>query len=63
MARGALHLHAWVYKMQTAEVFAYRPDIQQFRTLLGPQDRPEEALTNKRAFNRPSLAVSMDGAA
>lgn len=63
MARGALQLHAWVFKMQTAEVFAYHPDIQQFRTLLGPQDRPEEALINKRTFARTSLALTVDGAA
>jgi len=63
MARGALQLHAWVYKMQTAEVFAYHPDIQQFRTMHGPQDRPEEALINQRTFSRQGLAVSMDGAA
>jgi len=63
MARGALQLHAWVYKMQTAEVFAYHPDIQQFRTLLGPQERPEETSLSKRTFSRPSLALSVDGAA
>jgi len=64
MARGALNLHAWVYKMQTAEVFAYHPDIQQFRTLLGPQESEEVTSLSKRMFNRPSnVLVSVDGAA
>lgn len=63
MARGALNLHAWVYKMQTAEVFAYHPDIQQFRTLLGPQERQEQTTLSRRTINRPALAMSVDGAA
>jgi carbonic anhydrase len=63
MARGALQLHAWVFKMQTAEVFAYHPDIQQFRTLLGPQEQYESPSLSNRTFGRPSLVASMDGAA
>lgn len=64
MARGALNLHAWVYKMQTAEVFSYRPDIQQFRTLLGPQEREQETSLSTRLFNRPSnVLATVDGAA
>lgn len=63
MARGALQLHAWVFKMQTAEVFAYHPDIQQFRTLLGPQEQFESPSLGNRTFGRPSLVASMDGAA
>ena len=30
MARGTLHLHAWVYKMAEGEVFAYDPERGQF---------------------------------
>ncbi len=30
MARGKLHLHAWVYKMAEGEVFAYDPERGQF---------------------------------
>jgi carbonic anhydrase len=30
LAVGAIKLHAWVYKMETGEVFAYRPESGQF---------------------------------
>lgn len=30
LARGELNLHAWTYKIQTGEVFAFRPDEGQF---------------------------------
>jgi len=63
MARGALQLHAWVYKMQTAEVFAYHPDIQQFRTLLGPQERYEDTSLSNRTFNGSGLVASMERSA
>ena len=33
LAQGSLGLHGWVYKIQTAEVFAYRPAQQQFLPL------------------------------
>jgi carbonic anhydrase len=33
MARRALNLHGWVYKLETGEVFAYDPDEGQFRPL------------------------------
>jgi carbonic anhydrase len=29
-ARGALHLHGWVYKFETGEVFAYDPHQEEF---------------------------------
>jgi carbonic anhydrase len=30
MVRGDLHLHGWVYKIETGEVFAYNPENSQF---------------------------------
>ncbi len=30
LAAGELKLHAWMYKMETGEVFAYDPDVGQF---------------------------------
>lgn len=30
LARGDLNLHAWVYKLETGEVFAWDPDEQQY---------------------------------
>lgn len=34
LARGALRLHAWVYKLETGEVFAFDPEEGQFRPLV-----------------------------
>jgi carbonic anhydrase len=33
LAAGQLKLHAWMYKMETGEVFAYDPDVGQFAAL------------------------------
>ena len=33
LARGALRLHAWVYKIETGEVFFFDPEIGQFRPI------------------------------
>jgi carbonic anhydrase len=33
LARGALHLHGWVYKIETGQVFAYDPNTNQFAPL------------------------------
>ena len=33
LSRGDLHLHAWVYKIETGEVFAYDPAVGQFTSL------------------------------
>ena len=34
MAAGELKLHAWVYKMETGEVYAYDPTTGQFNPLV-----------------------------
>ena len=36
LARKQLNLHAWVYKFETGQVFAYRPDLEQYIPLEGP---------------------------
>jgi carbonic anhydrase len=41
-ARGAIHLHAWVYKFETGDVFAYDPRQQQFAPLSRLQRSPAE---------------------
>jgi carbonic anhydrase len=35
LARGALRLHAWVYDIETGEVFAYDPDLGQYNRIEG----------------------------
>jgi carbonic anhydrase len=35
VAEGRLHLHGWVYKIETGEVFAYDAAAGQFRSLTG----------------------------
>lgn len=35
LARGTLHLHGWVYKFETGEVFSYDPKEEQFLPLSG----------------------------
>jgi carbonic anhydrase len=34
-ANGMLHLHAWVYKIETGEVFAFDPDRGQYASVTG----------------------------
>ena len=33
LATGELKLHAWVYKMETGEVYAYDPESEQFQPI------------------------------
>jgi carbonic anhydrase len=35
VANGMLHLHAWVYKIETGEVFAFDPDRGQYTSVTG----------------------------
>jgi len=35
VASGMLHLHAWVYKIETGEVFAFDPDRGQYTSVTG----------------------------
>jgi len=37
MANGMLHLHAWVYKIETGEVFAFDPDRDQYSSVTGTE--------------------------
>lgn len=41
VASGKLHIHAWVYKITTGEVFAYDATAGQFRPLDGRVDEPD----------------------
>lgn len=36
LAKGAIHLHAWFFKIATAELFAYDPVQKQFSPLVAP---------------------------
>jgi carbonic anhydrase len=53
LARGRLKLHAWVYKIETGEVFAYDPAQEQFLPLtdVAPLPAPPAARL------RPALAI------
>ena len=35
VANGLLHLHGWVYKIETGEVFAFDPDRGQYTSVTG----------------------------
>jgi carbonic anhydrase len=35
VARGELHLHGWVYKFETGQVFTYDPEQGQFTSVEG----------------------------
>jgi carbonic anhydrase len=37
VASGRLHLHAWVYKIETGEVFAFDPDRGQYTSVTGTE--------------------------
>ena len=37
VASGALHLHGWVYKIETGEVFAFDPDRGQYGSVTGSE--------------------------
>jgi carbonic anhydrase len=42
LASGRLHLHGWVYKIETGEVFAYDPEEAQFLALAQDQPKPSQ---------------------
>ena len=35
VANGLLHLHAWVYKIETGEIFAFDPERGQYTSVTG----------------------------
>jgi carbonic anhydrase len=39
LAEGTLHLHAWFFRIATAELFAYDPDQKQFLPLTAPVEQ------------------------
>ena len=53
LARGALRLHGWVYKIETGEVFAYNPEAGQFLPLVDATAVP--ALPHARGDLRATL--------
>jgi carbonic anhydrase len=48
VASGMLHLHAWVYKIETGEVFAFDPEKGQFASVTG-SDGPAPLNPDHRA--------------
>lgn len=48
LVRGNLHLHGWVYKIETGEVFAYDLGVGQFVPLAKYQYQPSEAAVRRR---------------
>jgi carbonic anhydrase len=52
LAAGELKLHAWMYKMETGEVFAYDPEAGQFAPLQ-PGEPAGTVRAPRRAFRDP----------
>lgn len=48
LAKGDLHLHGWVYKIETGEVFAFDPEAGQFVPLAAYHYPTSEAPVRKR---------------
>lgn len=48
LVRGDLHLHGWVYKIETGDVFAYDTTIGQFIPLAQYEYQPSEATLRRR---------------
>lgn len=48
LVRGDLHLHGWVYKIETGDVFAYDTTIGQFVPLAQYQYQPSESTVRRR---------------
>lgn len=48
LVKGDLHLHGWVYKIETGEVFAYDTHQSQFVPLAQYQYQPNEAAIRQR---------------
>ena len=65
LARGALRLHGWVYKMQTNEVFSYHPELEQFLPLVDDAELGDMLAEPFRGRHgaRSNGALSMEGAA
>ncbi len=49
-SRGQIHLHAWVYKFETGDVFAYSPQRQEFVPLGHFDRRADESGVIRRDF-------------
>ncbi|WP_053236765.1 carbonic anhydrase [Sandaracinus amylolyticus] len=58
LATGKLHLHAWVYKITSGEVFAYDQDAGQFRVLGGEAPAMDQP---RRSLDGALLADARDG--
>jgi carbonic anhydrase len=48
LVKGDLHLHGWVYKIETGDVFAYDTSVGQFVPLAQYQYQPAEAAVRRR---------------
>ena len=48
LAQEKLKLHAWVYKMETGQVFTYDPIVGQYEQLVKPDGRPMVSVVQKR---------------
>lgn len=58
LAAGELHLHAWVYKMESGQVFAFDPGNGQFAALVQPSGEPATPRSMLRSPIGPRPAVS-----
>jgi carbonic anhydrase len=55
LAGGELKLHAWMYKMETGQVFAYDPEVGQFSPMR-PGEAPAPAYASRRSPERDLAA-------
>jgi carbonic anhydrase len=53
LVRGDLHLHGWVYVIETGEIFAYDVEVGQFAKL-AEHHTPDVKLNSRR---RPQLTI------
>jgi carbonic anhydrase len=51
LAAGGLRLHAWVYKMETGDVFNYDPESGQFTPLVRGKNTPVTAVRSALGLN------------
>src|SRR5262249_13823514 len=56
LAQGQVKLHAWIYKMETGDVFAYDPEIGQFNPLR-PGELPTPAYAARHSATNNELTV------
>ena len=50
LARGSLALHAWVYEIETGDVFQFDPAGSQFSSITGGAERPSPSVVQRTSI-------------